>query len=231
MSFSPAYKKGTIITREGAMHGASDSFQVVFHGRGSHACRPFLSIDPILMVTQYVNAVQSVVSHHVNPFHAAAVSVTHIESGSASNVIPESGLVEGTVRTIDSEDRDSIRRSLKILADNAAASVGGTAEWQWRAGPPATKNDGRWIQTAVQAARHLHLPVERAPDSLAGEDFAFYQEYIPGVFIQIGTGISPMNHHPSFHVDPDTLYDSIPYGAELLKEACQRIQKDGVVRS
>lgn len=222
---SAVYPRGTIITRPGFMNGAVDTFHITFKGKGAHACRPYQSIDPVVMSAQYVTAAQTVVSRNLNPFHAALVSITHIEAGKTDNVIPESGFVEGTVRTLDPDDRKHIRERLETLAVSIAESFGGKAEIHWHEGPPATNNTEKWADFAKEIAGVLHLPFAPAPDSLSGEDFAFYQQTIPGAFIQIGTGISPMNHNPAFHVDPETLHESIAFGSALVLAALGKLKE------
>ena len=222
---SAVYPRGTIITRPGFMNGAVDTFRITFSGKGAHACRPYQSIDPVVMSAQYVTAAQTVVSRNLNPFHAALVSITHIEAGKTDNVIPASGFVEGTVRTLDPGDRKHIRKRLETMAIFIAESFGGEAVIHWHEGPPATNNTEKWVEFAKQIAGTLKLPFAPAPDSLSGEDFAFYQQTIPGAFIQIGTGISPMNHNPAFRVDPETLHESIAFGSALVLAALEKLKK------
>lgn len=224
---SAVYPRGTIITRPGFMNGAVDTFHIDFVGKGAHACRPYMSVDPVIMVAQYVAVAQTVVSRNLNPFHAALVSITHIGAGETDNVIPESGFASGTVRSLLPEDRKHIRSRLTELAKATAESFGGSADVHWHEGPPATNNTKEWAAFAEETAKALGLPFAKAPDSLSGEDFAYYQEKIPGAFIQIGTGISPMNHNPAFRVDPETLHESIPFGIRLVQEAVKKLSKEG----
>lgn len=221
---SAMYKRGTIITRPGAMHGATATFKAVFHGKGSHACRPQLSIDPVLMVSSFVMNGQTVISRNLDPFHSALVSITHIQAGTNTNVIPEDGFAEGTVRAVRESDRAYIKDRLRALSEGIARAYGGEAEFLWEDGSPATNNDPEWAAFAKDRALALHLPFAEAPDNLAGEDFAFYQQKIPGVFIQIGTGLSPKNHNPCFRVDPDTLHESILYGKDLALASLEKLR-------
>ena len=221
---SAMYKQGTIITRPGAMHGATATFKVIFHGKGAHACRPQLSIDPVVMVSSFIMNAQTIINRNLNPFHSAVVSITHIQSGTNTNVIPEDGFVEGTVRTVEESDRAFIKSRLHDLAEGITSSYGGQIEFIWEDGSPATNNDPEWSELAKQTALALQLPFAEAPDNLAGEDFAFYQQKIPGVFIQIGTGLFPKNHNPKFQVDPNTLHESIIYGKELALRALEKLR-------
>lgn len=220
---SPIYDVGTLGIRAGAVTASVDKFTVTFCGKGTHAAHPERGTDPIVMAASFVTAAQSIVSRNIDPAHPSLVSITHIESGNTWNVIPESAWLEGTVRCLTAEDRKRIKQRIYELAEGQAASFGGHAELTWYAGPPATNNTPDWTDFAIQMAEESGLTVEPAPVNLAGEDFAYYQEEIPGVFVLVGTGKSPANHNPKFHVDPAALGPAAKYMARLAKEAFARL--------
>ncbi|WP_270380544.1 amidohydrolase [Mitsuokella multacida] len=220
---SPLYDVGTLGIRAGAVTASVDKFTVTFCGKGTHAAHPERGTDPIVMAASFVTAAQSIVSRNIDPAHPSLVSITHIESGNTWNVIPESAWLEGTVRCLTAEDRKRIKQRIYELAEGQAASFGGHAELTWYAGPPATNNTPAWTDFAIQVAEASGLTVEPAPVNLAGEDFAYYQEEIPGAFVLVGTGKSPANHNPKFHVDPAALGPAAKYMARLAKEAFARL--------
>lgn len=220
---SPLYDVGTLGIRSGAVTASVDKFTVTFHGKGTHAAHPERGIDPIVMAASFVTAAQSIVSRNIDPAHPGLVSITHIESGNTWNVIPESSWLEGTVRCLTAEDRKLIKKRIYELAEGQAASFGGHAELTWYAGPPATDNTPDWTDFAIEVAKEAELDVVPAPVNLAGEDFAYYQEDIPGVFVLVGTGKSPANHNPKFHVDPAALGPAAKYMARLAVEAFARL--------
>lgn len=220
---SPLYDVGTLGIRSGAVTASVDKFTVTFHGKGTHAAHPERGIDPIVMAASFVTAAQSIVSRNIDPAHPGLVSITHIESGNTWNVIPESSWLEGTVRYLTAEDRKLIKKRIYELAEGQAASFGGHAELTWYAGPPATDNTPDWTDFAIEVAKEAGLNVVPAPVNLAGEDFAYYQEEIPGVFVLVGTGKSPANHNPKFHVDPAALGPAARYMARLAVEAFARL--------
>lgn len=220
---SPLYDVGTLGIRSGAVTASVDKFTVTFHGKGTHAAHPERGIDPIVMAASFVTAAQSIVSRNIDPAHPGLVSITHIESGNTWNVIPESSWLEGTVRCLTAEDRKLIKKRIYELAEGQAASFGGHAELTWYAGPPATDNTPDWTDFAIEVAKEAGLDVVPAPVNLAGEDFAYYQEEIPGVFVLVGTGKSPANHNPKFHVDPAALGPAAIYMARLAVEAFARL--------
>ena len=220
-----AYPDGTVISRPGFMNGAVDEFRIAFLGRGAHACRPHIAADPIIMIGNFIQAAQTIVSRNVNPFHPLLVGISHIEAGTAKNIIPEKGFVEGTIRSLYPEDRKLAKERLGSLARSIAASFGGSAVVQITDGSPATDNTPEWVSLAEQVARKLEMPFVTAPDSLSGEDFAFYQQKIPGAFIQIGTGVGPMMHNPAFRADPDALGFAVQFGARLAQEALEKLKR------
>lgn len=220
---SPLYDVGTLGICSGAVTASVDKFTVTFHGKGTHAAHPERGIDPIVMAASFVTAAQSIVSRNIDPAHPGLVSITHIESGNTWNVIPESSWLEGTVRCLTAEDRKLIKKRIYELAEGQAASFGGHAELTWYAGPPATDNTPDWTDFAIEVAKEAGLNVVPAPVNLAGEDFAYYQEEIPGVFVLVGTGKSPANHNPKFHVDPAALGPAARYMARLAVEAFARL--------
>lgn len=220
---SPLYDVGMFGIRSGAVTASVDKFTVTFHGKGTHAAHPERGIDPIVMAASFVTAAQSIVSRNIDPAHPGLVSITHIESGNTWNVIPESSWLEGTVRCLTAEDRKLIKKRIYELAEGQAASFGGHAELTWYAGPPATDNTPDWTDFAIEVAKEAELDVVPAPVNLAGEDFAYYQEEIPGVFVLVGTGKSPANHNPKFHVDPAALGPAVRYMARLAVEAFARL--------
>lgn len=220
---SPLYDVGMLGIRSGAVTASVDKFTVTFHGKGTHAAHPERGIDPIVMAASFVTAAQSIVSRNIDPAHPGLVSITHIESGNTWNVIPESSWLEGTVRCLTAEDRKLIKKRIYELAEGQAASFGGHAELTWYAGPPATDNTPDWTDFAIEVAKEAELDVVPAPVNLAGEDFAYYQEKIPGVFVLVGTGKSPANHNPKFHVDPAALGPAARYMARLAVEAFARL--------
>ena len=95
-----AYEQGTVISRPGFMNGAVDEFQISFQGKGSHACRPQLSADPVIMLGQFIAAAQTIVSRNRPPFHPLIVGIGHVESGTAANIIPDTAFAEGTFRSL-----------------------------------------------------------------------------------------------------------------------------------
>ena len=217
------YEVGVMGLKEGAMTAAVDRFEIKITGVGSHAAKPEKSVDPIIISTNIINALQTIVSRNISPTDKALLSVTHVESGNTWNVIPETAYIEGTVRTLDEHTRELIPERMKALVEGIAKSYGGNAELIWHSGSPATKNDEEWTNFASKLGRIMGYDVKRITMGLEGEDFAYYQKEIPGVFIVVGTGISEAHHHPEYTVDEKAIIKCSRYFARLAESALKKI--------
>ncbi|WP_455794153.1 amidohydrolase [Clostridium butyricum] len=214
---------GVMGLKEGAMTAAVDRFEIKITGVGSHAAKPEKSVDPIIISTNIINALQTIVSRNISPTDKALLSVTHVESGNTWNVIPETAYIEGTVRTLDEHTRELIPERMKALVEGISKSYGGNAELIWHSGSPATKNDEEWTNFASKLGRIMGYDVKRITMGLEGEDFAYYQKEIPGVFIVVGTGISEAHHHPEYTVDEKAIIKCSRYFARLAESALKKI--------
>lgn len=218
----PTNAVGVIGIREGYVTAAVDRFAIRINGIGCHGAHPDDGIDPILTAASVVQGLQSIVSRNINAFHPALLSVTRIEAGNTWNVIPREAYLEGTVRTMQAEDRILFTKRVPEIASRIAAAYGAEAEVEWTAGPPAVYNDGRMAELSTETAHRLHLDTVPEESSLGGDDFSFYMEEalvkrkIPGCYVKIGTGVGHPIHHPAFRVDTAAVYLTARYLSELL---------------
>lgn len=218
---TPAFDKGTLALREGATHAAVDRFSLVFRGKGTHAAHPNLGNDPIIIAANFINALQTVVSRNSDPFAANLISIGHISGGSTWNVIPQSVLLEGTIRSMSSADRKLCKDRLQRLAHSIAAAFNGSVQIDWLIGIPAVNNDRKLTEFARKIALLEGFKVEEAPMSLGGEDFALYEEKIRGTFVQIGSGKGQPLHNPKFIADKDAIFPAAQYMAQLAAAALE----------
>lgn len=214
---------GVMGIRPGAMTAAVDRFEINISGVGSHAAKPELGIDPIIIASNIISAFQTIISRNISPAEKALLSVTHIEGGNTWNVIPESAYLEGTVRTLDEKVRELIPRRMNEVIRGVAESYGGKAELIWHAGSPATNNTEEWAEFATQIGKRSGFDVRRISMGLEGEDFAYYQKSIPGAFIIVGTGKSYAHHHPEFKIDENAILNCSKYFAKLAESALKEI--------
>ncbi|MFI3170555.1 MAG: amidohydrolase [Faecalibacterium sp.] len=220
---SPLYPAGVIGLREGAVTASVNRFEINLTGVGCHAAYPENSVDVIVMGASIVSALQSVVSRNVAPLSPALLSITHFEAGKTWNVLPKTAYLEGTVRTLSKADQTLIPQRMRALIEGIAQSYGGSAEFLWHQGPPATDNDPAWTAFAGQIAQEQGLEVALDPPSMLGEDFSCYQELAKGVYIHAGIGLTEPNHHPKFMVDEASLAPAADYFATLTAAALAKL--------
>lgn len=206
---------GIMGIKEGAMTAAVDRFEINITGVGSHAAKPEKAVDPIIIATNIINALQTIVSRNISPVDKALLSVTHVESGNTWNVIPETAYIEGTVRTLEEDTRKLIHKRMKAIIEGISQSYNGKAEFIWHSGSPATRNDAEWTEFASKLGMRMGYDVKKITMGLEGEDFAYYQKKIPGVFIIVGTGVSQAHHHPEYTVDERAIVKCSRYFARL----------------
>ena len=215
----PTNEAGTLGIREGYVTAAVDRFVITVKGVGCHGAHPDDGVDPIPAAAGIIQALQTIVTRNINAFHPALISVTRLTAGNTWNVIPEEAVLEGTVRTMSLEDRILFERRLREIAQGTAAAYGASAEAEWIAGPPATYNDGSMAEESIQKARKLGLNVVPEESSMGGDDFAFFEENIPGCYIKVGTGKGQLIHQPGFCVDKAAIWLAAEYLAELMTKS------------
>src|SRR5271156_1415815 len=219
MHNSPGLPVGSFQIRPGPFYAATDNFTIDVIGKGGHAARPHATVDPTLIASHIVLALQSIASRNANPIRSIVVSTTSFRTDSdAYNVIPESVQLRGTVRTFDKALRELGEKRLKAIAVQTAEAVGGRAEVNWDPGDPAMVNHEQETTFAAQAARRVSDDVATEADAImGGEDFAYMLEACPGAYIQVGNGQSAEVHHPKYNFNDDAIPFGSSYWAELVE--------------
>lgn len=212
----PTNEVGMLGIREGYVTAAVDRFVITVKGVGCHGAHPDDGVDPVPVAAAIVQALQTIVTRNINAFHPSLVSVTRIEAGNTWNVIPETAVLEGTVRTMDKSDRILFEKRMEEIAENTAKAYGAEAEVEWISGPPATYNDGAMVQKSIRIAERYGLKVVPEERSLGGDDFSFYEDKIPGCYIKIGTGKGQLIHQPGFKVNESVIWPAVEYLTGLL---------------
>lgn len=214
----PTNETGYVGIREGYVAAAADRFLVTVTGVGCHGAHPDHGVDPIPAAAAMVQAFQTIITRNVDAFHPALLSVTRIEAGQTWNVIPETAVLEGTVRTMNREDRALAERRMREIAQSTAQAYGANAQFQWFSGSPAVYNDGEMVEHAMRTAQKQKMQVVPEESSMGGDDFSFYEENIPGCYIKIGTGKGPTIHQPGFRVDERALFPAAEFLAALFTD-------------
>jgi amidohydrolase len=206
---------GRIAYRPGPTMAAENSFQIIVHGKQTHGARPWNGVDPIVVSSQIVLGLQTVISRQTDITDVPAiVTVGAFNGGVRSNIIPDSVILIGTIRTFEREQRASIISRVTRTAEQIALSAGARAEVRVDSGYPVTRNDStltmRMLPTLVRAAGAAGVSVE--PLATGAEDFSYFQERVPGMFVFLGVTPSdqdwktaPVNHSPLFFADEGAL--------------------------
>ncbi|WP_137601415.1 amidohydrolase [Paucilactobacillus nenjiangensis] len=196
----PDYGVGEVGITAGGLMAAVDQFTVSFQGVGTHAAMPNLGNDPIVALTTTVNTLQTIVSRNENPQQTAVLSVTHVQGGATWNVIPESAWFEGTLRTFTHEARATAKKRFFEIVNGEAAAFGLEAEINWQEGPDVVNNDSN-LTKVVEEESAKFLRVIKPVPSNAGEDFAYFSQRIPSVFVFFGSHGNTDWHHDDLVLD------------------------------
>ncbi len=201
----PEMPVGTFGFVHGACLAAADRFDIVVRGKSGHAAYPHTTIDPLVAAAMLVAQLQTVVSREVRPTHPAVVTVGAIQGGTTYNIIPDTCLIKGTVRTLHAEARDAAEAAIRRLAAGMLEGMRVTCEVDYRRGVPSLRNDEGVLEPAVAAVRNQFGDVvgEFEP-SLGGEDFALMADLVPAFQLRVGSSQPGRNdrlHNSAYQPD------------------------------
>jgi amidohydrolase len=219
----PTLKVGELGTKHGALTAGVDRFEVHVIGTGAHAAKPEMGNDPIIITGQIISALQTIISRNVPPRETAVLSITQIHSGTTWNVIPERAFLEGTVRTFSKTQRELIRKRMEQVLRGIGETFNAKIEFIWDPGPPSVNNTPEWADFALQIGNKAGYTTKTVEATAIGEDFAFYQEEIPGAFVMIGSGGPYDLHHPKFIVDEAAIFPASRFFHLLAVEALKKL--------
>ncbi|MDB5773220.1 MAG: amidohydrolase [Burkholderia sp.] len=225
----PGIAVGTFGVRPGPMMASSNEFEVIVKGKGAHAAQPHKGIDPIMVAIQIAQGWQTIVTRNKNPIDTAALSITQIHAGSATNVIPDEATLIGTVRTFTTDVLDLIERRMHAIAEHTAAAFDAQVDFRFKRNYPPLINHVKETAFAVQVlqavvgAQNVDVAVE---PTMGAEDFAFMLQEKPGCYVFIGNGdgmhrdtghgLGPCNlHNPSYDFNDDLLPIGATYWVRL----------------
>lgn len=217
----PGLEAGLIGTVAGPIMAAVDSFYIDIQGKGGHGAMPHESVDPVVAAVGMVQAIQTIVSRNNDAQERLVVSVTQINTGTATNIIPDSARVCGTVRTFDPHVRDMVEKRMGEIVAGQAASFGVESVLQYDRGYPATVNDAGKTAFAADVAREIvgeAKVMDDAKPMMAAEDFSYMLEQRPGVYAFVGNGEGAMVHHPAYDFNDEIA----PIGASFLARLVEK---------
>jgi len=197
---------------------AVDHFRIRIIGKQAHGAAPHLSVDPVIMASQAVMALQTIRSRNLSPLAPSVVTVGIIRGGTRFNIIPGDVQMEGTVRTYDAGVRDQIETRMGEILAGITAAGGGSYELDYERGTPATINDEalteRMAPTLAVVVGAENVDV--LEPTMGGEDFAYFANEVPGFYFRLGTvkpgTVSGGHHTPTFQADDA----SIPIGMRAM---------------
>jgi amidohydrolase len=220
----PGMKVGQFAIKSGPAFASSSEFEIVIEGKGAHAAMPHLGLDPVPVACQMVQAFQTIVSRNIRPIDAGVISVSMIHAGEATNVIPATCTLEGTVRTFSNDVLDVIERRMRTVAESTAAAFDMTCDFRFARNYPALINHAAETEFARGVMAELVGPenVLEFDPTMGAEDFSYFLQEKPGAYFLIGNGDGAhrdrghaegpcMLHNPSYDFN-DAL---IPIGASL----------------
>lgn len=211
----PGLPVGVLALRNGAMMASCAHFKVTIRGRGGHSSRPHQAIDPVVAAAAIVVELQSVVSRRIDPQQAAVLSVCRIAGGELANVIPDEVVLEGTARALDMKVAAALETGLREVVEAVSRAHRTRCEIDYRLAYPVTLNAPEPTALARRVIRETvgdERFVELAASSMEAEDFAYYLQRYPGVYVKLGTGENcPALHNSKFDFPDAALAAGIEY--------------------
>ena len=228
----PGYKVGQFATTPGPMMASGNRFEIVVTGKGAHAAMPHLGVDPVFVAVQIVQGLQGIVTRAKKPIDSAVLSVTIIKAGDAVNVIPDTAVIAGGVRTFETAVTDLVEQRMRSIAQLTAEAHGATAQVTFERYYPATVNDPEQAAFAAAVAADIvgtNNVFANCEPTMGSEDFSYMLQVRPGAYIQIGNGDGShrlsghgegpcMLHNPSFDFNDEL----IPIGATFWVRLVER---------
>lgn len=216
------YPTGTIHTRSGPMMAQPDEFNIAIHGKGGHGAKPHETIDPIVILAEFILSAQKIVSRTLDPVKQAVISFGKIEAGEADNVIPDTAYCRGTVRTFEPQTQQHIYEKMDKLLQGLAVANDIDYEFDYIKGYLPVYNHEGPVNVVSQAANDLNFRYNQSDLMMVGEDFSFYLQARPGAFFLTGCGNrekeSDWPHHsPYFDIDESAMKYAVSTFMKILE--------------
>ena len=216
----PGLEQGKIQFTKKAMMASVDKATIVIYGKGGHGARPESAIDPVIVASSIVMALQTIVSRNVPPLQSAIISTGSIHGGEAFNIIPDSVTISLTVRSFSADVQNLVEERIKQIVEAQATSFGATASVNYERLVPAVVNHPDYSDFALDVAKHV-LGADRVFETeiptTVSEDFAFMLEARPGAFFFLGNGESASLHSPHYNFDDQNIIDGAVFWCALVE--------------
>jgi len=209
---NPSLEIGKLSFRGGQAMASADELYFTIKGKGGHAASPQLCIDPILISSHLIIALQQIVSRNRNPFDPSVLSITAVNGGTTTNVIPNEVKLMGTFRAMNEDWRKKAHELIEKTTKELVHSMGGEVDLHIDKGYPVVFNNEQLNEKAKQLAGEFMGAenIEETEMRMGSEDFGYYSQIIPGCFYRLGTGnkakgISSGVHTPTFNIDENAI--------------------------
>ncbi|MFP5080534.1 M20 metallopeptidase family protein [Pedobacter sp. JCM 36344] len=208
----PLIESGKVGFRSGIYMASTDELYVTVHGKGGHGAQPHQNIDPVLIASHIIIALQQIVSRNADPRLPSVLSFGKVQANGATNIIPNEVKMEGTFRTLNEDWRKEAKRLMKKMAEGIAESMGGSCDFRIMNGYPFLINEPQ-LTANTRAHAEDYLGKDNVVDLdiwMAAEDFAYYSQVTDACFYRLGTGNEEKDtmysvHTPKFDIDEDAL--------------------------
>ncbi|MGY3697059.1 amidohydrolase [Bradyrhizobium sp. USDA 3240] len=221
MHNGPGIPIGSFAIRSGPIMASTDEVNINIEGLGGHAARPHKCIDSVMVGAQLITALQSIVSRSVDPLDSAVISICEFHAGNARNVIPQTAVLRGTVRTLTPEVRQLIEKRIGEVVKGVAQLTGARIDLDYKRGYPVTVNHAPQTEFATRIAKEVAGDgnVHAMPPLMGGEDFSYMLEARPGAFIFCGNGDSAGLHHPAYNFNDEAIVFGTSYFVKIVEDA------------
>ncbi|MHC2257754.1 amidohydrolase [Bradyrhizobium embrapense] len=221
MHNGPGIPIGSFAIRSGPIMASTDEVNINIEGLGGHAARPHKCIDSVMVGAQLITALQSIVSRNVDPLDSAVISICEFHAGNARNVIPQTAVLRGTVRTLTPEVRQLIEKRIGEVVKGVAQLTGARIDLDYKRGYPVTVNHAPQTEFATRIAKEVAGDgnVHTMPPLMGGEDFSYMLEARPGAFIFCGNGDSAGLHHPAYNFNDEAIVFGTSYFVKIVEDA------------
>ena len=219
---------GTIGVRSGALMAAVERFSLKIQGKGGHGAMPHQTVDSIVVASQIVSALQTIVSRNVNPIDSAVVTVGEFHAGTARNVIADTASLAGTVRYFNPNLADFFHQRIEALVAGICASQGATYQLDYIKFYPPLVNDPLMTELVRSVATDLvETPLGVVPEcqTMGGEDMSFFLQQVPGCYFFVGSAnpdlaLAYPHHHPRFDFDETALSTGVEMFVRCVETYC-----------
>ena len=201
----------------GVMMASQDELYITIYGKQAHGAKPQIAIDPIVTASQFILALQTIVSRNSSPYDPLVITIGRIEGGSATNIIPREVKLAGTIRTLNESLRKKCLKLIDRTLKGITSAMGASNKFEISPGYPELINDDKLTKFAESAAIEFVCKknVFEAERLMGAEDFAFYLKKIPGSFYRIGVGNTTDIHTPTINIDEKSLHQGAGFMAYL----------------